>query len=93
MEERDLRIIQFVAERGEVSLRELEDWIMTTWNLSIRGAWYIVRRLVKKRVLRYRRHMRRIYVELHPDFIALITRLYSLIFSKQPHRVRYRESR
>ena len=93
MDERDLKVIQFVAERGEVPLRELEDWIASTWRISIDAAWRIVRRLVKRRVLRYRRHARRIYVELHPEFVALITHIYSLVFSRQPHRVRYQETK
>lgn len=93
MEERDKRILLFVAHQGEIPLKDLEQWISETWGITTTGAWFIVRRLVRGGYLRYRRHRHKIYVELHPDFIAFITQIYSSLFNRQPHRIRYQESK
>jgi len=91
--DRDWEIVRFVARQGFVKLRELEDWIARRWNVGIRGAWRIVDRLVKQRVLRRRRISRALWVELHPEFIAMISEVYAYILGRSPHRARYFERR
>jgi len=90
---RELEVVTHVIENSPISLVELENWITKRYNLSISGAYKIVYKLKKMGVLRYRRFSNKIYVEVTPEFIATITRLYALLLSKEGHRVRYFEQR
>ena len=91
LEGRELEVVTYVIENSPISLVELENWIMKRYNLSLSAAYKIVYRLKKANILRYRRYRNKIYVEVTPDFIATITKLYALLLSREGHRVRYFE--
>ena len=93
LEGRELEIVIHVIENSPISLVDLENWIMQRFNLSLSGAYKLVYRLKKMGILRYRRFRNKIFVEVTPEFIATVTRLYALLLSKEGHRVRYFEQR
>jgi len=88
---RELEVVTYVIENSPVSLVDLENWIMKRYNLSLSAAYKIVYKLKKSNILRYRRFRNKIFVEVTPEFIATITKLYALLLSREGHRVRYFE--
>ena len=91
--ERDMEIIRFVAKRGSVSLKDLENFIMSKWNVSIKTANRIVNRLAKAGVLRRRRIDKHLWVELHPQFLSFVVEIYSYTLQKRDYRIRYLEDK
>ena len=89
--DRDREVVLYVARRGLITLRELEDWISSRWGVGRRAAWRVVRRLVRRRVLRYRRSRHTIWVELHPELLSLVAQIYGSYLTSFPDRVRYHE--
>lgn len=88
-----MEIIRFVARKGSVSLRELENFIMDRWNVSIKTANRIVNRLARAGILRRRRIEKHLWVELHPSFLSFIVEIYSYTLSKRDYRIRYLEEK
>lgn len=86
-------IVKYVAKRTLVPLKELETYISTQHGVSIKTAYYHIKKLVDRGVLRYRRSSdRRIYVEVSPSFVAYIAELYSYL-SRIRERMRYYEKK
>ena len=91
--ERDMEIIRFVAKKGSVPLKDLENFIIGKWDVSIKTANRIVNRLAKAGVLRRRRIDKHLWIELHPSFLSFIVEIYSYTLSKRDYRIRYAETK
>ena len=90
---RELAIVEHVIENSPIKLAELENWIMERYGIGQSAAYKAVYRLRKAGVLRFRRSGNTIFVEVTPQFVSLVTRLYAKLLEKQAHRVRYFERR
>lgn len=91
---RELDVLEYVIVNAPVSLRRVEDYVMEKYGVKLRTAARIVENLKSKGFVMYRRSKRRIIVDVSPEFIAFISKYYSLIMnSLSRDRLRYFEKK
>ncbi len=94
LSERDLDIVIYVARHREVRLRDLEKYIMDKYELSLKRAGAIIRRLVNDNILAKKRDSsQRLWVYVAPAFISTVAELYSSLYMSDRDRLRYYEKK
>jgi len=90
LSDRDIDIVKYIAKNGGVFYSNLVEYITSKYNISQKAVSKIVNRLINERVLCRMRIDNQLFIDIDPNFLALIVELYALLM-KEKHRVKYYE--
>jgi len=90
LSDRDLDIVKYIAKNGGVYYSDLIKYVTQKYGVGPKAVSKIVNRLIDERVLCRRRIDNQLFIDIDPNFLALIVELYALL-TKERHRVKYFE--